>query len=682
MKKKCGILFIIFGIFGIFLVEKFLFSRPFSIDRFFLFLLIDLFIGINIIFDKQKIWNFIYNKRYIIGIILFTVVVIRGYHGSSMYAYNDFIEPSYQIKESIPIIGNYRSIRSDEYLVDTPAILSQYNRNSNYSKINNALMARETTVYMYPQLPTKSIAVLNNPRLIGFLFLNVEQAYSFYWYFPYFALFFALFELFMILTKSKKLSLLGTIMLEFSPSLLWWNSPAFLLYGSLATIFFYHLFKEKKKSKKCIYSVLLGWAGACYIMILYPAWQITYGYLFLGLFIYMIILNKDKIKCTDFLYLILTILFMAVLIIPTFIGSIDTINAMMSTVYPGARVSTGGYGWQLYFNYFPSIFFSEISTINPCESSQYISLYPLPIILGIIKCYQNHKNKKQNYLLFILTLIAVLLSIWNFIPIGVLAKITLLSMSTPDRAQLTVSVICIFILIELFHSYEQEKCSNKIIPLLFSLVLCFIGIYISNNNIPDYMTTFMKLMSGVIYFILFYLTLINTKFGNQIFMLIMILFSTFFALSIHPINKGLSIMLEKPLAKTVQEITKKDKDSVWVAVDGPLLLQSYLLANGARVLNSTNYYPNLELWKKFDPEGKNDEIYNRYAHIVFDITENETSFELVQSDMFRVYLNKNDICKLAVDYVASTVELEHFEIEKLNKIYQYENIIIYNIECN
>lgn len=686
MKKKIiGILFILFGLFGIYLIEKFAFTRPFSIDRFFMFLSVDIFIGINIIFDYKKIWDFIYKKRYLIGIIIFMIVVIRGYNGSSIYAYNEFIEPSYHVEDSIPILGNYRSIRSDEFLVDTPAILSQYNRNSNFSKINNALMARETTVYMYPQLPTKTISVLNNPRLIGFLFLDIEQAYSFYWYFPYFALFFSLFELFMILTKKNKiLSLLGTIMLEFSPSLLWWNSPAFLLYGGLATIFFHQLLKEKEKLKKCIYAILLGWAGSCYIMILYPAWQITYGYLFLGLFIYIIMLNKDHIKWTDFLYLILTILSISVLVIPAFLGSLDTINAMMSTVYPGARISTGGEAWELYFNYFPSIFFSKINTINPCESAQYISFYPIPIIIGIIKCYQNYKEKKNNNLLLILTIIAVLLSIWNYLPIGVIAKLTLLSMSTPDRAQLTVGVVCIFILIELFNSYEKENCSpkNKLISIILSIIFCSIGLYISNKNIPNYMTTTMLLTSGFIFIGLSYLVLINTKLGNKIFTMVMIMFSAFLILTIHPVNKGLSVMLEKPLAKTVQEISKKDKEAIWVAVDAPLLLQSYLLANGARVLNSTNYYPNLELWKKFDPEGNNNEVYNRYAHIVFDITENETSFELVQSDMFRVYLNKSDICKLNANYIASTVDLEKFEIEKLNKIYQYENILIYNIDCN
>lgn len=685
MKKKIsGILFLILGLLGILFLERFYIERPFSIDRFIIFFAGILFISLHIFFDYKKIWNFMYRKRYLIGIILFCYIVFMGYNGSSIYAYNEVIEPAYSVEDSVPILGNYRSIRSDEYLVDTPALLSQYNHNKNFETVNDALMARETTVYMFPQLPTKNISILTNPRLVGFLFLDVEQAYSFYWYLPYFMLFFGLFELFMILTKKNKmLSLLGTIMLEFSPSLQWWNSPAFLAYGSFATVFFYKLFHTDDKKKKILYSILLGWMGACYIMILYPAWQITYGYLFLGLFIYSLIDNKNKIKWTDFLYLILTILTICILIIPAFINSLDTINATMSTVYPGARTSTGGYGWNLYYNYFSSIFFSIRDVVNPCEYSQFISFYPIPIIFGIIKCINNYKNKKKNSLLLILTIIGVLLSIWNYIPIGILAKLTLISMSTPERSQLIVNVICIFILIELFNSYEQKKCSTKqkAISFISSILICIVGIYLANKNIPNYMTLKMIIASITIFISLFYLIFINTKMGNLIFTIIMIIISIFFFVTIHPINKGIDVMLEKPVAKEVQRISSENPDAIWVTVDAPLHLQGYILANGARVINSTNYYPNLELWEEFDPDRVYDQVYNRYAHIVFSMTENETSFELIQSDMFRVYLNKNDLCKLNIDYIATTVLLEQYNIKNLDKIYQEDNILIYQAEC-
>lgn len=685
MKKKIvGIIFIVLGILGALCFEKIIVNRPFSLDRMLLYIYVIVFIGLNIILDIKKLWNFIYKNRYIIGIILFIYVVIMGYNGSSIFTYNSVIEPEYVTKEFVPIWGVNRPIRSDEFLVDTPALLSQYNHNNDFSTYNNALMGRNTNVSMYPKLPTKNLSILTNVRLISFLFMDLDQAYAFYWYLPYFVLFFALFELFMILTKKNKLlSLVGTIMLEFSPSLLWWNATPFLMYGSLATIFFYEIFKSQKKWQKVLFAILLGWTGSSYVMILYPAWMIPYAYLFLTLFIYCIILNKDQIKWTDFLYLIITILTMCGLLIPTLISSKEVLQAMFSTEYPGARSSVGGIGWELYFNYFANIFFPFIDVGNPCEYSQYFSLYPIPIFLGIYYVIKSIKEKKINYLLLLLTVLAILLSIWNFIPIGIFAKLTLLSMSTPDRAQVVVNAICIFILIVIMNEYATEEVpfKRKIASIIVATITCIFGLDCVQKNIPGYMNTITMVISFILFVVLFYFILINKRKGNFIFCIVMIIIGLYQYATIQPINKGLSVLFEKPISKEIQKIEKMDKDGLWITLNAPLHLQSYLLANGVRVINSTNYYPNLELWKKFDSEGKFNEVYNRYAHIMINLTEEETNFYLIQADFFQFNINKNDICKLGANYIA-TLSILDSQLNNVEKIYEYSNVFIYRLNCN
>lgn len=684
-RKFIGILFLIIGIMGSLLFEKYYVGRPFSYDRMLMYSFVIIFIGLHFFLNIKKIWNFIFRKRYLIGLILFGYVVLMGYNGSSIYTYNEVIEPSYTTKEFVPIWGVNRPIRSDEFLVDTPSVLSQYNYNTNFSSINNALMGRETNVLLYPQLPTKSISILTNIRLVGFLFLNIEQAYAFYWFLPYFALFFALFELFRILTKKNNiLSFVGTIMLEFSSGLLWWNSTAFLLYGSLATIFFYYLFQSKEKWKKVLFALLLGWAGSSYVMILYPAWMIPYGYLFLVLFICMLHLNKKNIRWQDFLYLIITIIVMCGLLIPIFMNAKDTIQAMLSTEYPGARSSIGGIGWQNLYNYIPSIFYSFSDVGNPCEFSQYMSLYPLPILLAIFYITQDAKKKKYNIALILLTGLAILLSLWNYIPIGIFAKLTFLSISVPERAQMIVGVTCIFILILIMNDYAVKEISKKrkIVMGTISLFTCILGIYIVKNHLGNYMGLYKIIICLTLFTFLFYLFLINKEKSNSIFMGMMIFIGIFEFATIHPINKGLDVLFDKPLAKEIQLLGKTDKNAIWVTIDAPLHLQSYILANGVRVLNSTNYYPNLELWKKFDENGEFNSVYNRYAHLVFNLTKDKTNFQYIQSDLFRVNLNTDDICKLNVQYIATTSSFEQYSLSILEKIYQYNNVIIYKTECS
>lgn len=67
--------------------------------------------------------------------------------------------------------------------------------------------------------------------------------------------------------------------------------------------------------------------------------------------------------------------------------------------------------------------------------------------------------------------------------------------------------------------------------------------------------------------------------------------------------------------------------------------------------------------EKIDPEEKYSNIYNRYAHINADISENETAFQLLQADLFKVNLNQNDIGKLNVSYISSDKYLNQYGFE-------------------
>ena len=147
-----------------------------------------------------------------------------------------------------------------------------------------------------------------------------------------------------------------------------------------------------------------------------------------------------------------------------------------------------------------------------------------------------------------------------------------------------------------------------------------------------------------------------------------------------PITKGLSIIYEKPFAKEIQALVKENKDAKFLTVDGDIVYANYILANGAKSINSTNYVPNLELWHKLDQNNSYNEVYNRYAHVVVVLTEEDTSFELVQTDTIRLNLNYNDICKTEANYLVSQKEL----IDNSNyysKIYDETGMYIYETTC-
>ena len=112
------------------------------------------------------------------------------------------------------------------------------------------------------------------------------------------------------------------------------------------------------------------------------------------------------------------------------------------------------------------------------------------------------------------------------------------------------------------------------------------------------------------------------------------------------------------------------------------ILPNYLVSNGAITINSVNFYPNLKLWHKFDPNEIYEYIYNRYAHIMVTLTNNNTNFILIENDKFNVNLNINDIMLLDVDYIVSQEDISPYQNDslKLELLYEEDGMYIYKIE--
>ncbi|MFI3307180.1 MAG: hypothetical protein R3Y21_01300 [Mycoplasmatota bacterium] len=682
LKKILGVLLIpiiyLFVFFVIRASEYFYFSYDLM-----LFVAIAIaFLECHIFLDIKKMYNFLFKNRYIVGIFIFMFLVIGEYNGSSLNFWNQYIQPNSNVEYSNNIIGISRGIRSDEWLVTTPHILSQTSENSNFSSVSNLLNAKETNVTMFPRLVIKDLTMIVYPSTLGYLFFNNEMAFSFNWYFNYFALFFVTLELFMIITKKNKLySTLGAFLIAISPAVFWWNSATIILYGEAALLCIYYFINNKDIIKRILLSCALGIIASSYILCLYPAWQVPYGYVFVGLFIYLLVNQNEKIKVKDILYLIITAITALIILVPIFLNNMDAINTMVNTVYPGNRTSSEGGFFQMIFTYIGNPLYAYTDIANPCEFSQFYSLFPIPIIISI---YLSFKKKFNDVFLNILNFIIIFYFLWTIVPIEFISKITLLSYTTIGRIAPVINYATVFVFIYILSKYETK---NKIFNLKTFLYTIFatlsvlaISTYIHNEIFLNYFDLIKQLVSFVIFLPLFYLFILNNEKMNIILSILLIALSLFSCILIFPITKGYGVLAEKPLALEIQKIVKEDSDSIFAAVDSGTILQNYLIANGARTINSVNFVPNLELYYMLDPLLEYDGVYNRYAHVAIILTNEETSFNLNQTDTFTINLNYNDICLLEIDYLATLTEL--LENDKYFKIYEEDGSYIYKTICD
>ena len=155
--------------------------------------------------------------------------------------------------------------------------------------------------------------------------------------------------------------------------------------------------------------------------------------------------------------------------------------------------------------------------------------------------------------------------------------------------------------------------------------------------------------------------------------------------TVNPIQKGISVLTEKPAAKAVQKIINEDpENNMWMVENTVFYFTpNYFLASGARIVNSVNIYPNFELYKTVLGEDaekeENRKIYNRYAHVAMEITKDKNAVETIFEDSIKVKLTPDKIKKLGIKYIIALRDIREFNTKDISfeMIYNEQGISMY-----
>lgn len=660
-----------------------------KLSRILLIVLIYTVIGLHFLVDLPKLYGILYKRRYLIALSILFFLVVNKYHGSSVTLWNYNIQPNIAIEGTEPIIGKLRQIRSDEWVINTPYTLSQKYTPVPYQYLNTNARANDTDVFMILGAPIKDIVTFAKPFNIGYLLLGSEYGLSFWWYGRLIALLLVSFELGMVLTKRSKFSsFVGACMIGFAPVVHWWFSTSIvdmLIFGQLAIVVVYHYLNTDNKFKKILYAIGLSMSACAYITVFYPPWQITFGYIYLLIMIWVLMKNFRlvKLKKFDWYVIGLCIVFTIFIVLRVLILSSDAINLMLNTSYPGKRILNGGGAFSDIFLYVLAPLFQIYDQGNPCEASQFISLFPIPIILtGLVWI----KNKKVDFLECGLVIISMIYFLWAIVPWPeILGQITLLANVQPKRIVPVIGLIQVYLMIRIIS--KQNVITVKGYKLLLVAITVTIGtIYSAIKYINIYMPLHIPLIYQITMTIIIFLSIygimrIDTKTRKYQVGGVLVVISILSSIGINPVVKGTNVICQKPAAKEIQLYSQREPDSVWAGMDS-FILANYPLLLGCKTITSTNIYPNIQVWEKLDKKGKYKDIYNRYAHIEMSLTQEETSFSSVQGDVIKINLSVNDVGVLGLDYIVTWKnDLQNMSNEKvqIQNVYTEDGFSIYRL---
>lgn len=630
----------------------------------------------------------------LIMIVTYFVISLLKIHTSSVALWSQYFGEKHP--KSV-IAGTPKGIRQDEWMLSTPGIMGQYQSGF---PISNQTFGDGNVPVMFG-LPVKDFSMLLRPNVWSYFVFDIERAFAFSWNFSIFFFIISTFILFMVLTRSNFwISIFGTFFIFLSGGMQWWSywlgTNMINLNGIVLGFLF--LLYSKNKNVLIFSGLLMIICAYSFIVSLYPPWQIPLIYLYLAILIGFILWKNDYKTIREKIWLRTSIFSASFLVLLFFIfhyyGLIkETSDIILNTAYPGKRFTSGGdlIGGKLFSEFF-GMYMSDThfpkEWLNICEASGFIMFFPI-VFYAI--AYNYFKSKKPNWLLFTLSAYVIFLLVWVLIGFPtLLSKASLLSMSPVYRTLPVLGVgncILLFCFIGNREPLKTGKFSWAELGVLTTAVIIFVWMVCNNINssTADFFTS--QQISTITFLLSAVYLLIRYKHikYTQPILAVLLLGMTFSNIKIHPLTSGLSAVLENPVVKATEDISRKEPNARW-AVFGDQHISNLLKANGINVFNGVKVVPLLKDMAVLDPAGKYNFIYNRYAHInmLYLIDMNDSiQFKLnennVVNDNYSIFMDPCSprLKKLGVNYFLFTYKPKEIETRCMTQVKDVFGMYIY-----
>ncbi len=280
--------------------------------------------------------------------------------------------------------------------------------------------------------------------------LTTNAPLCFWWNIKFFALLLLSYELFLIISNNKKKLALGaSVIIGFSSVVQFnLNNIDSLIIGELLSLLVYSFFK---KDKKIVTSILFIIFSAIYTFTFRP-YAVAFGYVFLGLIIWIIIKNIYEIK-NNRKEIILGIATLLISITSMIICAIFLNNNNIEYLNYDQN------GLSILFSYLYNPFLPYYNIEGKEIFSNFISAFPVPMIISL---YYMYTREKHSEFLLPVTIVAVIETVFCISGVPeIISKITLFSQTSALRAMSAVSLANLFLVFYFLGNVDEELFKVK-----------------------------------------------------------------------------------------------------------------------------------------------------------------------------------------------------------------------------
>lgn len=550
-----------------------------------------------------------------------SLAVALKIHQSSIGMWETMHPP--QNVEQLVDLGTPKAIRTDEWNTFTPWMLSQVRLGMPSA---NPGIGPEGAPLLTGS-PVMGPLMVAQPKFWGFLLLDVERGFSWFWAFKSFGLVAAVFVLMLALTRGHTaVSLAAAVSIYGSSYVQWWYSsvPPEIISGvCVALVGTLYLFQSRKTWGMAAGALMLSMAVPNLIQHLYPPYLLPFVYLCLFLLAALLV-NRQAWARLCVRWPTRAAFMAGVLVVWLVLGYLwyqaahETIEVMLNTSYPGRRFAMGGempYA-HVFYGIFESWQFHEFSTpfppANPSEASNLWMLFPVVLLLVPKGAWRDtHWRVPLALLAF-----CMLELLWVAGPLPGWVRTVLAHagwyMVPSARGLLGMGVASIMLVAVVVSGVHrgQLQLRTRQAPLVagFAMVVVMAYWWVLHRMDPEFFADWRMLAAaaGVGGLVLAMVT------GATRLYVLVSLLVVIPPLHVNPLQSGLDFYLNK--RPFVQAREASDDQAVW-AVYGSLFVAQGLKGAGLTVVNGTIYAPKMNMIRALDPQLRYGDVWNRYAHI-------------------------------------------------------------------
>lgn len=551
------------------------------------------------------------------------------------------------------LAGHPEQIRGDEWFTNTPLTVSQWREGFPKRNPDIGLGSDMSAVI---DVPYKDWSIIFRPQNLAFFILPLEVAFAFKWWLIGFGLAISAYFFSLRILRDRRLvaALLGLTLLC-SPFVQWWYQSITtlpLMLAFLILLTYDHLLTARSRARWWLAGAL-AYLLVCFALVLYTPFQVAAAFATGCAAVGLTIARGNSFTRRDwgrFVLLVGGAVVLAGGIVALFVATrLDAIKAILNSVYPGHRVvASGGFEKiQLlsgFLNYpLQSVEhaaqFATGNHGNQSEASNFIVLWPALLVPSVVLLTKRHRKRPAWFwpLLSVnLGLLVLCLQVFGPMP-GFVSKLFLLNRTQHVRLLMGFGLLGVFQLLFFWAFAEKGITRRWSIAVAGSALLLFLAEALRiHQHYPGFVGRKVIILATLAIAIATYAALRRRMVVTLGILLALSVVSTY---RIHPLYVGLSPLTQSPLAQALTAKTASGDQSHWVLVSngtqGGEFFNNSLVAAGLPAYSATYPYPQLDTWKPFDPTGVNQNAYNRYAQVLFNIDAKAPVFR-VAGDSFHV----------------------------------------------